>query len=79
MAYRECKNCGNDEAGTTIYGCENCGKIYCEDCLPNGDCGNCGETWFPTIESRLPFGSDNLNTLGSIEDREDDEEESEND
>jgi hypothetical protein len=73
MAYSECKNCGNDEPGTKIYSCRNCGKIYCENCLPQQQCGNCDEEWFPTFVSMLPFTHDNLKSLGSVEDDEEEE------
>jgi hypothetical protein len=68
MAYKSCKNCGNDEGGTEIYACKSCGKIYCENCIPNGECGNCGKEWFPTFISLLPFAPDNMKTLGSVDD-----------
>jgi hypothetical protein len=67
MGRRRCTNCDNDTVGTTIYRCKNCSKIYCEDCLPKGQCGNCDEEWFPGVISALPFMPDNLDRVGEIE------------
>jgi hypothetical protein len=29
MARAECKNCGNDNGGGTVYVCRNCGQVFC--------------------------------------------------
>lgn len=71
MGRPKCKNCDNDRHGTNLYRCKNCEKIYCADCLPRGQCGNCGEAWFPTMGSMLPFTSDNLDSFDYIENKTD--------
>ena len=67
MAYTRCKNCDNNTPGTKLYSCRNCGKVYCEECIPKNECGNCDKEWFPTFVSMLPFASDNLKALGEVD------------
>ena len=43
--YRQCAHCGNSETGAVIYSCDNCGQIYCSECLPNNHCGNYEQDW----------------------------------
>jgi hypothetical protein len=68
-----CKHCGNDTPGAKLYRCRNCGKIHCEDCLPGGNCDNCGVEWEPTFLSMLPFMRDNLERGDRISDDDDDD------
>jgi hypothetical protein len=66
MARSECKNCGNDSEGDTIYACQNSGKIYCSDRLPNNGCGSCDAEWFPGLSGLPLVPRANLKSIGKI-------------
>lgn len=52
--FYRCKNCDNTEIGDDIYRCENCGRVFCEECIGHNEidvvkmstwCPHCGHIW----------------------------------
>lgn len=73
-SFAQCSNCGCDEAGTKIYQCGKCGKVFC------GVCGNL----YTFVLSGCPRCGTLAHSLGRIpekksEDSQDDREEEEED